>query len=305
MSYPRINNIVGWIVFGIALITYGLTMSPTASFWDCGEFIACANELEVTHPPGAPLFLLLGRIFAMFSMGDPLKVAFMVNLISVLSGAFTALFTCWATAMLARKGLDRAGTEESVATILSQAAGVVAGLACTFADSVWFNAVEAEVYGLSSFFTAIVVWLILKWEARADEPGNERWIVLIAYLMGLSIGVHLLNLLTIPALALVYYYRRFTFSWPGLLAAMGIAVAVLFFVQYGIIQYTFSIAWSFEKFFTGTLTRAGSGASGLGLPFGTGAAIFALLLIGTTAGLIWYSIRRRLTGLNTAMMAFL
>ncbi|RMG60649.1 MAG: DUF2723 domain-containing protein, partial [Bacteroidetes bacterium] len=303
MNYTRINNLTGWAVFGVTLLVYLLTVAPTASFWDCGEFIACANELEVTHPPGAPLFLLLGRIFAMFSFGDVTRVAFMVNLLSAISSAFTALFTFWTVTILARKGLAKSEMDEQGRLIAGMAAGVVAGLTCAFADSIWFNAVEAEVYALSSFFTAIVVWLMFKWEARADEPDHLRWIVLIAYIMGLSIGVHLLNLLTIPALALVYYYRKFDFSWLGFLATMAISVVILAVVQYGIIQYQFSIALAFEKFFTGTVTRAGVDQGGLGLPMGTGALVFGLLVLAVLVGLLFYSHRQRKVVLNTVLLS--
>ena len=303
MNYEKINNLTGWGVFLVAMIVYLLTVAPTASFWDCGEFIACSHELEVTHPPGAPLFLLLGRIFSMLALGDVTRVAFMVNLMSVLSGAFTALFICWTVTILARKGLEKSDMDAQMKTTGIMMAGALAGLTCIFADSIWFNAVEAEVYAMSSFFTAIVVWLIFKWEARADEPGHLRWIILIAYVMGLSTGVHLLNLLTIPALALVYYLRKFSFSWPGFAATMGISVAILAFIQYGIIQYTFSIAWGFEKFFTGTVSATGEDRGGLGLPMGTGTALFALLILGTLLGLLFYSIRRQKVVLNTALLA--
>ncbi len=303
MNYQRINNITGWGVFLTALVVYLLTVAPTASFWDCGEFIACANELEVTHPPGAPLFLLLGRLMTVFASSVE-NVAFMVNLLSVLSSAFTALFTCWTVTMLARKGLAEMDFSDKDKLILNMAAGVVAGLACTFADSIWFNAVEAEVYAMSSFFTAIVVWLIFKWEAHADEADHLKWIILIAYLMGLSIGVHLLNLLTIPALAMVYYFRKYHFSWKGFIATMGISVAALALIQYGLIQTSFSIAWGFEKVFTGTETAAGVSQGGLGLPMGTGAAIFALLVFGTLGYLIYYSHKHHKIVLNTAVLAF-
>ncbi len=303
MNYERINNLTGWGIFLVAMIVYLLTVAPTASFWDCGEFIACSHELEVTHPPGAPLFLLLGRIFSMLAFGDVTRVAFMVNLMSVLSSAFTALFTCWTVTILARKGLEKSDMSEPMKTAGIMMAGALAGLTCIFADSIWFNAVEAEVYAMSSFFTAIVVWLIFKWEARADEPGHLRWIILIAYVMGLSTGVHLLNLLTIPALALVYYLRKFSFSWTGFAATMGISVAILAFIQYGIIQYTFSIAWGFEKFFTGTVSVDGEDMGGLGLPMGTGTALFALLVLGTLLGLLFYSVRRQKVVLNVAMLA--
>ncbi|GAB4420547.1 MAG: DUF2723 domain-containing protein [Bacteroidia bacterium] len=303
MTYNRINNLTGWAVFALSLLVYLLTVAPTASFWDCGEFIACSNELEVTHPPGAPLFLLMGRIFAMLSFGDVTRVASMINFMSALASAFTALFTCWTVTMLARKGLAGKEMDETYKTVAGMAAGVVAGFACAFADSVWFNAVEAEVYALSSFFTAIVVWLIFKWEARADEPDHLRWIVLIAYLMGLSIGVHLLNLLTIPALALIYYFRKFKPTPLGFVITMLISVAILFVIQYGIIQYQFSLAWAFERFFTGTMQRDGSVDGGLGLPMGTGSTVLALLIGGGLVGLLIYSHRQRRVTLNTAVLA--
>jgi len=305
MDYKRINNLTGWIVFGIALIVYVLTMAPTASFWDCGEFIACANELEVPHPPGAPFFLLIGRIFAMFSFGGPNEVgniAWMLNFMSALSSAFTVLFTFWITTHLARKMIGKAVealSQNEVVTIM--AAGAVAGLANTFADSFWFNAVEAEVYALSSFFTAIVVWLMFKWENHADEPGNERWLILITYLMGLSIGVHLLNLLTIPALAFIYYFRKYDFSWGGFFLTGLISVGILGLVQTGIILYTFDIAWWFEKNLT-TVLENGS-ESGLGLPLDTGTLTTFLLLIGgIVAGLI-YSHKTKNLILNVSLIA--
>ncbi|MEZ4777344.1 MAG: DUF2723 domain-containing protein [Bacteroidia bacterium] len=304
MNEKRINDLTGWGVFFVALVVYLLTMAPTASFWDCGEFIACANELEVTHPPGAPLFLILGRIFSLFSFGDVTRVAFMVNLLSAVSSAFTALFTCWTITILAKKSLEASDMDDQTKLIAAMISGVIGGLACTFADSIWFNAVEAEVYGMSSFFTAIVVWLILKWEARADEPDHLRWILLIAYVMGLSIGVHLLNLLTIPALAVIYYLRKFPFSVKGLLATLGISVVILGFILYGIIQYTFSAAWGFEKLFTGTLSRAGEDLGGLGLPMGTGSAIFTLIILSLVAMALIISHKRKWVVLNTAILAF-
>lgn len=302
MNESRLINLTGWGVFAVSLIAYLLTVAPTASFWDCSEFIACSNELEVTHPPGAPLFLLLGRIMSILSFGQVTEVAFMVNLLSVLASAFTALFTCWTAMILARHGLEKTAWDDQSRIIGLIGVGVVAGLSCAFADSVWFNAVEAEVYAMSSFFTALVVWLIFKWEARADEPDNLRWIILIAYMMGLSIGVHLLNLLTIPALAMVYYFRKFEPSWKGFFATMGISVALLIIIQYGIIQYMFSLAWEFEKVFTGTMTREGEVVGGIGLPVGTGAGFFALLLVSLLVGLIIYSQRKAKIILNTVVV---
>ncbi|MDX2248937.1 MAG: DUF2723 domain-containing protein [Bacteroidia bacterium] len=304
MNEKRINDLTGWGVFLVALVVYLLTMAPTASFWDCGEFIACANELEVTHPPGAPLFLILGRIFSLFSFGDVTKVAFMVNLLSALSSAFTALFTCWTVTILAKKSLAASDMENSTKQVATLLSGVIGGLACTFADSIWFNAVEAEVYGMSSFFTAIVVWLMFKWEARADEPDHLRWILLIAYVMGLSIGVHLLNLLTIPALAVIYYLRKFPFSLQGLFATLGISVVLLAVILYGIIQYTFSTAWAFEKLFTGTISASGEDISGWGLPMGTGSVVLAVIILAIVIGTIILSHRKRRVVLNTALLAF-
>lgn len=304
MIYNRINNYTGWGVFLIALVTYLLTMAPTASFWDCGEFIACSNELEVPHPPGAPFFLLLGRIFAMFAFGDVTKIAFMVNLLSVLSSAFTVLFTFWITTHLGRRiVMQNVEEPSSTQTFAIMAAGVVGGLVCTFADSFWFNAVEAEVYAMSSFFTAVVVWLMFKWEDRADEPGNERFIILIAYLMGLSIGVHLLNLLTIPALAFVYYFRKYPFSVQGLLVTGAVSVAILGIIQTAIILYTFDFAWGFEQFFSGIQYPNGASKSGLGLPVGTGLIVFFLLLFGGLAGAVYYSNKKNLLLLNTALLS--
>lgn len=302
MNYTRINNLIGWGVFGIALVVYLLTMAPTASYWDCGEFIACANELEVPHPPGAPFFLLLGRIFAMLAF-SPENVAFMLNLMSVLSASFSVLFTFWITTYLGKKllvGMD--GKPNMPQTIAIMGAGVVAGLANTFADSFWFNSVEAEVYALSSFFTAIVVWLAFKWETRADEPGNERWLILIAYLMGLSIGVHLLNLLAIPAIAFIFYFRKYEFSWRGFILTGVVSVAILGIIQTGIIISTFDIAWWFEKALVGVQYANGAEKSGLGLPVGTGLILAFALMFGAIIAGVVYSIRTKNITLNTGML---
>ncbi|MDX2285048.1 MAG: DUF2723 domain-containing protein [Bacteroidia bacterium] len=303
MKYSRINTLAGWAIFVFALVTYLLTMAPTASFWDCGEFIACANELEVPHPPGAPFFLLLGRIFAMLA-GGPERVAFMLNFMSVLSSAFTVLFTFWITTHLARKLIGKPESEMTLQDLIAViAAGAVGALACTFADSFWFNSVEAEVYALSSFFTAVVVWLMFKWENRADEPGSERWLLLIAYLMGLSIGVHLLNLLAIPALAFIYYFRKYSFSWGGFILTGAISVAILGVIQSVIIINTFDLAWWMERIFVGVQKSGGVLKTGMGLPIGSGLVIFFLLLFGGLAFVVWYSAKRSMLLLNTASLA--
>ncbi|HHG84180.1 MAG TPA: DUF2723 domain-containing protein, partial [Bacteroidetes bacterium] len=284
MTYNKVNNIIGWAVFGIATAVYLLSMSPTASFWDCGEFIACANELEVPHPPGAPFFLILGRFFAMFAPG-PESVAYMVNLVSVFAGSFCVLFVFWSTTYLAKKLVspkDANPTGQSLVAIMS--AGIVGGLVCTFADSIWFNAVEAEVYSLSSFFTGIVVWLMFKWEARSEEPDNMKWVIMIAFVMGMSIGAHLLNLLTIPALAFIYYFKKYDFTWLGAIVTFGISVFILGFIQYGVIQMSVELTWGFEQMLVGVeeiTNGTAANRSGMGLPLGTGVLLFLFLSIGS------------------------
>jgi len=306
MNYSRINNLAGWGVFLFSWVVYLLTMAPTASFWDCGEFIACANELEVPHPPGAPFFLIVGRVFAIFA-GSAEQVPVMLNILSTLCSAFTVLFTFWIITHLAKRmmQLSKDMTPDASQTIAIMAAGVVGALACTFADSFWFNAVEAEVYAMSSFFTAIVVWLMFKWEDHADEPGNERWIILIAYLMGLSIGVHLLNLLTIPALAFIYYFKKYDFTWRGFIITGVISVLILGVIQTGIILYTFNIAWFFEKFLVGTTFTNGAVKSGLGLPVGSGIILWLLILFGGLIYLIYYSSKKNMPLVNISAICAL
>lgn len=303
MNYKNINNFTGWAVFAVSMIVYLLTMAPTASFWDCGEFISCSNELEVPHPPGAPFFLILGRVFAMFA-GAPENVAYMVNLVSALSSGFTVLFTFWITTTLAKKMVANEVENPTLTqTIAIIGAGLVGAFACAFSDSFWFSAVEAEVYAMSSLFTAIVIWVMLKWEARADQPGHQRWLVLIAYLMGLSIGVHLLNLLTIPALALIYYFKKYTFSWKSLSIAIGISIVILAVIQFGIILATFDIAWVFEKTLVGTIK--GTQETGMGLPAGSGIALTSLLLVAGLSYLVFYSIQKENALLNTIGMSII
>ena len=290
MNYKIVNNVTGWIAFSIALVVYLMTMAPTASFWDCGEFIACANELEVPHPPGAPFFLVLGRFFAIFA-SEPTQVAYMVNLVSVISSAFCVMFIFWTVTYLAKKISAPKDDKPDGATLFAiMASGMVAALATTFADSFWFNAVEAEVYALSSFFTATVVWLMFKWEARADEEDNFKWLILIAFVMGASIGVHLLNLLTIPALAFIYYFRKHEVNMMGAAITFVISVVILGVIQYGLIQFSVEIAWAFERMFTGTEEMNSSAgaynATGMGMPMGTGLVLFLVLSLGILLALL-------------------
>ncbi len=264
------NVVVGWVVFAIAAATYLLTVEPTASFWDCGEFISSADKLDVGHPPGAPFFMLMGHFFSLFA-SDASHVAMCVNALSALASAFTILFLFWTITALAKKLV----APQSVAKIIALlGSGAVGALAYTFSDTFWFSAVEGEVYASSSLFTAVVFWLILKWDEHADERGSDKWLILIAYLMGLSIGVHLLNLLTIPAIVLVYYFRKYTFSWGGVCLAFLASVAILAFVLYGIIPGVPTIAGWFELAFV----------NGMGLPFNTGLAVYLVLLV---AALVW------------------
>ena len=264
------NTLCGWIAFAIATAVYLLTLEPSASFWDCGEFISSAWKLDVGHPPGAPFFMLMGRFFSLFA-ADTTQVALCVNALSALASSFTILFLFWTITALAKKLVQPDTLWKGIALL---GAGMVGSLAYTFSDTFWFSAVEGEVYASSSLFTAVVFWLILKWDEQADEEGSDRWLIAIAYLMGLSIGVHLLNLLTIPAIVLVYYFRKYDFSWAGMCKAFFISCAILLVILYGIIPGFPTVAGWFELLFV----------NGLGCPFNTGLAVYIVLVI---ASLVW------------------
>jgi len=254
-KYRLINNITGWSVFTIAAITYLLTIEPTASLWDCGEFIASSYKLEVGHPPGSAVFMILARFFTLFAGGNVSNVAAMVNAMSALASAFTILFLFWTITHLGRRILIRDEDEASMAGIIAvMAAGAAGSLAFTFSDSFWFSAVEGEVYATSSLFTAAVFWAILKWEDIADDKYADRWIILIAYLMGLSIGVHLLNLLALPAIVLVYYFKKYEFSWKGLVISIAASFAILALLMWGIIPGMVTISSKFDLFFVNKLS---------------------------------------------------
>lgn len=268
-KYKLINNISGWAVFVVAAITYLKTIEPTASLWDCGEFIASVFKLEVGHPPGNPVFMVLGRFFTLFAGGDITKVPVTVNCMSALASAFTILFLFWTITYLARKILIRDENESTQGRIIAiMASGVIGALAYTFSDSFWFSAVEGEVYASSSFFTALVFWLILKWENVSEEKNADRWIILIAFLMGLSIGVHLLNLLTIPAIALVYYFKKFEFTWKGFIYSLVISFVLLALLMYGIMPGIVTISTKFDMLFVNSF----------GLPANSG-MIFHIVLV--------------------------
>ncbi len=284
---------MGWLAFMVAAIVYLSTMEPTTSFWDCGEYIATSYKLEVGHPPGAPLFNLLGRFFTLFA-SDVSGKAMMVNSMSALASAFTILFLFWSITAFAKKIALRSGELTSAKLIAIMGSGLVGALAYTFSDSFWFSAVEGEVYASSSFFTAIVFWAILKWESVADEPHSERWIVFIAYLMGLSIGVHLLNLLAIPAITFVYYYKKFTPSRKGFILTGLLSVVLLVLIQNGIIPKVVSFSAKTELLFVNTF----------GLPFNSGTIFFFALLIG---GIVWglnYTSKKNKPVANTVILCF-
>jgi hypothetical protein len=295
MSYQKINIATGWVVFVISLIVYTLTVEPTASFWDCGEFIATAYKLEVPHPPGAPFFLLTGRMFSLFAGDNVEQVAFWVNMLSVVSAAFTILFLFWSITHLARK-IFKAEENESMGQIIAiMGAGFVGAMACTFSDSFWFSAVEAEVYSMSSFFTAFVFWAILKWETIDDESDRNKWLILIAYMMGLSIGVHLLNLVTIPALGLIVYFNYTEkVTRNGVILSMLASGAIIIAIMAGVIPGLASIAGSLEVFFVNTL----------GLPFGSGVIFFAIIFLGALVYGIIYSVKKQKVILNTVLVGF-
>ncbi len=272
------NVVCGWIVFTIAAATYLMTIEPTASFWDCGEFIASAHKLDVGHPPGAPFFMMMGHFFSLFA-SDNSHVAMCVNAMSALASAFCILFLFWTITALGRKLVQPDMLSRGIALL---GAGAVGALAYTFSDTFWFSAVEGEVYASSSLFTAVVFWLILKWDEHADEEGSDKWLILIAYLMGLSIGVHLLNLLTIPAIVLVYYFRRYDFSWKGVINAFLISCVILVAILYGIIPGVPTIIGWFELLFV----------NGLGCPFNTGLAVCLVLMVAVLVWGIWYSYKK-------------
>ena len=294
-DYRKINNLVGWVVFLIATAVYVLTLEPTASYWDAGEFIACSYKLLVPHPPGAPFYLLVGRIFSMFA-SDPTQVAWWVNLLSALSSSFTVLFLFWSITILSRRLLVKEGVAPTNGNlVLIMGAGAVGALAYTFTDSAWFSAVEAEVYAMSSFFTAIVFWAMLRWESKVGESLSDKWLILIAYLIGLSIGAHLLNLVAIPALAFIYYFRLYRPTWKGGLVAFLISAVIVMAILWGIIPGLPSLAGNVEVFFVNSL----------GLPFGSGIIFFVILLVAAIIYGIRYSIKHNIRILNTAILCFI
>jgi hypothetical protein len=295
MQYNKINNLLGWLCFVIASATYILTLEPSVSFWDCGEFISCAYRLQVAHQPGYPVFAMLGKAFSLLSFGNNAKVPYFTNMMAAISSGATIMFLFWTITALAKKLLLSKVGEiiDDTRLILIMGAGLVGALAFTYTDTFWFSAVETIVFAISSLCTAVVFWGILKWDAHADEPGADRWIVFIAYVIGLSIGIHLLNLLTIPALAIVYYFRRGkNITTGGTIGTLLIGALILVLVQYGVRGYTIHIAAYFDLIFVNTF----------GLPFWGGAFIFFLIIAGIIVGGIWYSTKHKMPTLNLAFL---
>lgn len=298
MNYNKVNNLLGWFCAILATAIYVLTAERTTSWWDCGEFIASAYKMQIVHQPGAPLFLMIQNLFSNFAFGDRSQIAFWMNVGSAVSSGLTIMFLFWTITALGRKlfvgkaDLTTAISENQLIGVMG--AGLVGALAYAFTDTFWFSAVESEVYAMSSLCTAVVFWAILKWEARADNTGADKWLVLIAYVMGLSIGVHLLNLLVIPAIALVIYFRRTDkVTTQGAIKALLLGVVVLGLILWGVIQYLIKFAAYSDLFFVNTL----------GLGFGTGVTFFALLITGGLVYGVWYSVKRVKPLLNIALLS--
>ena len=296
LTYTFLNNSIGWLLFIFASTVYLLTAESTASFWDCGEFIATSYKLQVCHPPGAPTFQLISRIFTMFAFGDVEKVAFMANTLSALSSGLTITFLFWTITLLVKKFVLKNNNKQEAS--LNQklsifGAAFVGALTYTFTDSFWFSAVESEAYSLSSLFTAVTFWAVLKWEEQADSPHSMRWMILIAYLIGLSIGVHLLNLITLPAIVFIYYFKKYKVTRKGIIAVAALSIVLLGAILYVIIPGIVSLAGRFELFFVNNIR----------LPFNSGTLIYFILLIGGIVFGIHYSYKKNLPVLNLSLKA--
>jgi hypothetical protein len=290
--YNLFNLITGWSAFVVSAVVYLLTIEPTTSFWDCGEFITTATLLQVGHPPGAPVFMIAGRLFTILG-GSPQNAAIMVNIMSALASAFTVLFLFWSITHLAKKLIAESDGMSSGQLIAIMGSGLIGALGYAFTDTFWFSAVEGEVYAMSSFLTALVFWAILKWENIADEPHANRWLILIAYLIGLSIGVHLLNLLAIPAIVFVYYFRKYEVTTKGVIGALAVSLAILGGLMYGVIPGFVRIASWFELIFVNSL----------GLPFHSGALFYVIALMVLMVFGIRYTVKKNLIVWNTIVVS--
>ncbi len=292
--YKKIDNYLAWFVFALAGLVYMLTLEPTSSFWDCGENLTVSSKLQIGHPPGAPLYQMMARVFSLFAMGETSKVAFWINAMSAFFGALTISFLFRSITILARKVVARVGEVSREQAIAIFGSGLVGALTFTFTDSFWFTAVEAEVYVVSLFLTSFAFWSILKWEAVAHEPHSNKWLVLIAYIVGLSIGVHMLNLLAIPAIVFVYYFKKFETTKKGILLAGIISVFILVFIMNVFIPGVLNLDWGFEKFFVNSL----------GLPFHSGTVAFFVVLIASIAYGLYHTHKHKRVVFNTVILAF-
>ncbi len=291
MSYNKLNVILGWAMFILATVVYTLTLEPTMPFWDCGEFIASAYKLEVGHPPGAPLFMMIARLFSAFV--EPSQVPFMVNFLSALSSGATIMFLFWSITHLAKKMAGAQAETDKGKMWAVLGSGMIGGLIYTFSDTFWFSAVEGEVYAMSSLFTALVFWAILKWESMVTKEDNElRWLVLIAYLMGLSIGVHLLNLLAIPAICFVYYFKKYDVTIKGMIYTFLISLGLLTIMQTGIIIYFVKAAAAMEKLFV----------NGFGLGFNSGVVFYLIVIAALISFGLWYFKKKAMLAAHTLVL---
>jgi len=287
-KYTLYNNVFGWLSFVIAAIVFLMTIEPTVSFWDCGEFITTSFKFEVGHPPGAPFFMLLGRFFILFG-GGPANAAKMVNSLSALASAATIMFLFWTISHLAKKLINIKNEISTGQTVAIIASAFVGAMSYAFSDTFWFSAVEGEVYGTSSLMTAVVFWAILKWENIADEPYANRWLIFIAYIIGLSIGVHLLNLLAIPAIVFVYYFKKYEVTRNGIIAALIISIALIAVLMYGIIPGVVTISSWFDLLFVNSL----------GMPYHSGMLFYVLALIAAISYGLYYTIKKNHALWNT------
>lgn len=289
----KLSIILGWLTFVIAFVVYYLTLAPTISYWDCSEFITCANKLEVGHAPGAPLFMFLGRVFSLFAGNNVSKIAHAVNSLSALTSALTIMFLFWTIEWFGKKLIKRTSIDSSNTYLYILLGSLIGALSFAFTDTFWFSAVEGEVYATSSFFNAIVFWAILKWESNADKQKSDNWILLIFFLMGLSIGVHLLNLLAIPAIVMVYYFKRYKSNTKGIIKALIFSFAVLVILVFVLVPGIAQMAAYFDLFFVNQLS----------LPFYSGAIFYLVLICSLLVFLIWYSIKYKRQLLQTIVLS--
>ena len=289
------NRILGWSIFGIALLTFGITVEPTASFWDASEYIATSAKLQVGHPPGAPFYQMMGAFFAVFANG-PEQIALMVNLMSVFSSAFTILFLFWTLTLLHKKMPGFNTLESSTDAIGLFGSAAVGALAFCFSDSFWFNAVEAEVYAMATCILSLLFWLSLRWEQEMNTPRGDRWLLLISFIIGLSFGVHFMGLLTIPAIGMLYYFKNTkTVTLKGFLIANIVSVAVLLFIFKLLLPLTLTLFGKMEVYFV----------NNLGFSFNSGTIFTALLLVGFFIYTLGFTRKKNYVNLNTGILCIL